>query len=285
MNIRFPGILKTLRQKIRGLPKPVQRMLGPLWGGLFGLWGAVPGVIIGILLGYFVQELFRQSRSDQETLKYFENPGLSGFYEGEPGLAAFCALGIIILAQEAEEDRFSGSGEALIEEISRLAAALLSPGLRQKYSPAPADFALAQYFCALAYSRWKSLNPELLGESLAARRRGREDLPVLGRALTDLASGNRALETARCIRLILDPLYRAPADRDGGREKSGADPWHILGLSPGAPQEKIKSRFRSLAARFHPDRFQARDEEQQRAAAEAFIVIKDAYARLMNETG
>jgi DnaJ like chaperone protein len=262
-------------------------MLGPLWGGFLGLWGAVPGVIIGILLGYFVQELFRQSRSDREALVYFENPGRSGFYEGEPGLAAFCALGIIILSQAAEEDRgrFSGSGEVLIEEISHLAAALLSPAHRQKNSPVPADLALAQYFCALAYSRWKSLNPELLGESLAARRRGREDLPALGRALMDLASGDRALGTARRIRLILDPLYRAPADGKGGRETNGTDPWQVLGLSPGAPPEKIKSRFRSLAAQFHPDRFQAQDEAQQRAAAETFIAIKDAYTRLIDEAG
>jgi curved DNA-binding protein CbpA len=63
-------------------------------------------------------------------------------------------------------------------------------------------------------------------------------------------------------------------------ERNRNDPWRILGLSPGASPKKIKSRFRSLAAQFHPDRYQAQDEEQQRTAAETFIAIKDAYARL-----
>jgi hypothetical protein len=239
-----------------------------------GLLGGIPGIIIGIILGYLVQELLGQFHSDREALNYFENPGRPGFYEGEPGLAAFCALGILIAAESPDSSPFpsSGSGtggEAAAREVARKAAAFF-PGNR-------ADPSLVEHFCRLAWSRRYSLNPDLLTESLMARRGSAKDLPALGRGLHELASGEKALDLARSIRAMLDPGYNpltAPPEKD---------PWKILGLPPGTPIKEVKSHFRRLAIQFHPDSLQELDEERRESAARAFIAIQEAYREIVAE--
>jgi DnaJ like chaperone protein len=242
------------------------RAVGPLAGGIIGLVGGLPGLIIGLVMGYLLQELAGQLLTDRAVLAYFENPGRPGFNEGEPGLAAFCALGVIIGGQEA------GAG--------RCAAASFAGGR----SPAP----LIESFCRLAASRRRELNPDLLAESLAARRAALGDLPALGKALHDLAAGDEALKTAAHIRGILDPGYRAfeksvhdAAERlvDG---QGPEDPWRILGLEPGAGEEEVKSGFRKLAIRYHPDSLSALSGPQQEAASRTFLKIKEAYQTIMD---
>jgi DnaJ like chaperone protein len=235
-------------------------------------------MLIGIVLGYLVKELFGQFRSDREALEYFENPGHSGFYEGEPGLAAFCALGILIAAQGRDTRAFSppgsaGDGEAAAREVSRKAAASF-PGGR-------ADASLIEHFCRLAWSRRRRLNPDLLTESLMARRGGGTDLPDLGRALYELASGEKSRNLARDIRVMLDPAYNPGAEKTGGLKTPAEDPWKVLGLAPGTPLKEVKSRFRRLAIRFHPDSLRDQDGKPRETAAGDFIAIEDAYKRII----
>ncbi|MDR0623952.1 MAG: J domain-containing protein [Treponema sp.] len=269
-----------LRQKAAGFfTKPFFRA-GPLAGGFIGIIAGIPGVFFGILLGYLVQELFGQFRSDRAVAAYFENPGRPGFYEGEPGLAAWCALAVIILSESIPpENRNLGSGDSIGEEVSRGAAAAF-PGAGI-YGP------LIESFCRLAESRRETLNPDLLAESLSARRFSRGDLPALGRMLHALASGDEALQTAAHIRGILDPEYRvfeegvhhaaerlfAPAPEAG--------PWEVLGIKPGASPEEVKSGFRRLAIQFHPDSLQFLDKARREEAAQAFMRIEGAYREIM----
>jgi DnaJ like chaperone protein len=235
------------------------------------------GALIGIILGYLVQELFGQFHSDREVLKYFENPGRPGFYEGEPGLAAFCALGILIITKPPDTSPFPASapamdGEAAAREVARKAAVFL-PGGR-------ADASLIEYFCRLAWSSRRSLNPDLLAESLMARRPSKKDLPELGRALYELASREESLDLARSIRVMLDPAYKPQTETPAAPEQ---DPWALLGLAPGTPLKDVKSCFRKLAIRFHPDSLRGLDDERREAAAKAFIAIEEAYRKIITE--
>jgi DnaJ-domain-containing protein 1 len=262
----------------RRLPGPFKVIAGPFFGGLIGLAGGIAGVLIGIVLGYLVQELFGQFRSDREALRYFENPGPSGFYEGEPGLAAFCALGILIIAQAPDSSPFSLSvpatdGDAAAGEVSRKAAAFF-PGSR-------ADASLMEYFCRLAWSCRQSLNPDLLAESLMARRSAAGDLGDLGRALYELASGEKSRDLARTIRAMLDSTYNPQAEKDEAPKAPEEDPWKVLGLEPGTPVKEVKSRFRKLAIRFHPDSLQDMDDGRRETAARAFIAIEEAYKKIV----
>jgi DnaJ-domain-containing protein 1 len=233
-------------------------------------------VLIGIVLGYLIRELFGQFHSDREVVRYFENPGPSGFYEGEPGLAAFCALGILIIAQPPDSSPFSLSatdGEAAAGEVSRKAAAFF-PGRRT-------DTSLIEYFCRIAWSRRRSLNPDLLAESLMARRGSLKDLPDLGRALYELALGEKSLNLAGYIRAMLDPAYDPQAEKDETPMAPEEDPWKVLGLEPGTPIREVKSRFRKLAIRFHPDSLRVQDEERRETAARSFIAVEEAYKKIV----
>jgi DnaJ-domain-containing protein 1 len=272
--------LFLFREKIIRFFKEPPRWAGPLTGGLIGLTGGFPGILIGLLLGYLTQELFRQFHADRAAAAYFKNPGRSVFFEGEPGLAAWCALTVIVLSESAfQENRKGGSGGILWEKRVREAAAAF-PGAG-KYGP------LIESFCRLAESRRETLNPDLLAESLAARRAFRGDLSLLGKSLHALASGGRALQTAARIRAILDPGYRT---LEQGVHNAAerlfppvpeADPWTLLGLKPGASPEEVKSEFRRLAMQFHPDSLQELDENQREEAARAFIKIEEAYREIM----
>jgi hypothetical protein len=252
-------------------------------GGLIGIFGGIAGVLIGIVLGYLIQELFGQFYSDREVLRYFENPGPSPFYEGEPGLAAFCALGILIIAQAPDSSPFSLSapatdGDAAVREVSRKAAAFFSGG---RIGAFRIDASLTEYFCRLAWSRRRSLNPDLLTESLMARRGTAKDLGDLGRALYELASGEKSLNLASYIRAMLDPGYDPQAEKHEAPQAPEEDPWKVLGLEPGTPVKEVKSCFRKLAIRFHPDSLRDLDEERRETAARAFIAIEEAYKKIV----
>jgi DnaJ like chaperone protein len=223
-----------------------------------------------MILGVMVSELISQFRSDREVLGYYDNPGKTDFYEGEPGLAAWCALGILISGTSAESG--GGNGEAGFEQTIRMA--------RVSFPGPNADRSLIEHFCRLVWSRRKTLNPDLLAESLAARRKTRGDLPFAAQSLYSLASEEKARNLAEQICLILDPSFRVNREEDNGDQEK-TTPWKILDLPPGTPLREVKSHFRRLAAQFHPDSLQVLNEEQREIAARAFIAIEEAYREIM----
>jgi DnaJ like chaperone protein len=257
-------------------------LAGPLFGGLVGLLGGIPGVFIGVLLGGLIQQLLGQFFMDKDIMRYLEDPGRSTFDEGTPGLAAYCALGTILLSQSVQAPGASGrkgkpEGDGLIARSVIHSVFSVFPGLGAREL-------LMETFCRLALSMQDRLNPDLLAESLAARRSGLGDLPLLGRELESLARGDRVLREAAYIRAILDPVENAGTSRQGGQptlNQGAGDPWRILGLKPGASQEEIKSCFRKLAVLFHPDALQSLDEKHRQNATKIFILIKDAYRELI----
>jgi DnaJ-domain-containing protein 1 len=133
-----------------------------------------------------------------------------------------------------------------------------------------------------------SMNPDLLAESLGARRKNLGDLKKVGEGLEALAGGSEAIASARHLRAFLDPLYR-PSDSKQDRppdpfeeENLGKDdPWKVLGLPPDAPTAEVKSTFRRLAVQFHPDAVRNLGEAQQKSSADAFIKIRSAYREIV----
>jgi DnaJ like chaperone protein len=240
--------------------------LGPLAGGIAGIFnGGVIGAGTGLLLGYFVQVVAGQFYMDIAVARYFENPGRSIFPEGEPGIAAYCGLGIYIMFKSKYKD-----DTLFISRVSESAVSSFSRGVRA--------LPLIELFCRIAISRRTCLNPDLLAESLMARRRSREDSPRLGEQLERLALGKEARQEAAYIRQVLDPRYQPP---DPGAPEEVLDPYLLLGLTPGASREMVKSAFRKLAVQYHPDVLQNMDEEKRKIATLAFIAVKEAYREIM----
>ncbi|MDR1373480.1 MAG: J domain-containing protein [Treponema sp.] len=240
--------------------------VGPLAGGAAGIFnGGIIGAAAGLLLGYFVQIVAGQFYMDIAVARYFENPGRSFFPEGEPGIAAYCGLGIYIMFKSKyKDDAF------FIGRVSESAVSSFSRGVRV--------LPLVELFCRIAISRRAHLNPDLLAESLMARRKSRQDGPRLGERLERLALGQEARQEAAYIRQVLDPRYQPP---DLEAPEEALDPYLLLGLTPGASREMVKSAFRKLAVQYHPDVLQNMDEEKRKSATLAFIAIKEAYREIM----
>jgi hypothetical protein len=64
---------RSLTQRIKKIFSKPHFWLGPLAGGLIGLIGGPAGVIIGIVLGYLIQEVLVQLHSDRSSIDDYEN--------------------------------------------------------------------------------------------------------------------------------------------------------------------------------------------------------------------
>jgi len=186
-----------------------------------------------------------------------ESPGGQDFYEGEPGLASWCALGVLLTREDP--------AEIAVRRVLLAASVAFSGPL--------ADPFLMEHFSRLALSRKEALNPDLLAESFTARRAKSGDAARLGRSLADLAEGENANRLASGIIGIIDPRHTYSA-------AIRPDPWMLLGLSPGTPRGEVKAHYRRLAKQFHPDELEVLDEKHRQAAARAFIAIKEAYTEI-----
>lgn len=76
------------------------------------------------------------------------------------------------------------------------------------------------------------------------------------------------------------------SDNAGGNEGAPAvnnlskDPYDVLQISRGASQEEIKTAYKNLAGKYHPDKVLHLGEEFQSLAEERFKEIQDAYQKV-----
>ncbi|MDR2900676.1 MAG: J domain-containing protein [Treponema sp.] len=247
----------------------------PLLGGSIGFIGGITGAIVGVIMGLLLQRLTAQIDDDKSLLAYFENPGPARFREPEPGLAAFCALGIIILYESSHSAK-----EYHIQDFDALP--FRDPIVRSAivhFRIDADDIPTVESYCRLAVSRFMLLNSDLLAESLAARMGKKGNLDKIGAALELMAFGE-GLTEARYIRSMIDPTYQVPKS---AAVSPNINPWLILGLEPTASIQEIKSTYRKLATQFHPDQLQFLDKQRQTDAEKAFMKIKEAYREALHE--
>ncbi|MBW2171599.1 MAG: DnaJ domain-containing protein [Deltaproteobacteria bacterium] len=64
-------------------------------------------------------------------------------------------------------------------------------------------------------------------------------------------------------------------------EAAESDPYHILGVQPGASKEEIRAAYKKLAAQYHPDKVQHLGKEFQELAHKKFVAIQKAHDTLM----
>lgn len=66
-----------------------------------------------------------------------------------------------------------------------------------------------------------------------------------------------------------------------GESETTKDPYTILGIERGAPPEEIKTAYKQLANKYHPDKVNHLGEEFKKIAEERFKEIQKAYQELM----
>jgi len=257
----------TIRPRAENLRQSLKQFhLGKTIGLVVGVSGGWFGAFIGLGIGWMIDAILSQSRTDRAILAYLENPGHSSFTETIPGSAAFCALAALVA--EAPEGPLTAS------RIARIASDIFMTGESGR--------AEMETFARIAASRSDALNPDLLTESLFARRKGLGNDDRIRAAICDalesLATGPRAHETVERVSLLILP------ERVVKRVQDDIDPYRILGISADATAEETKAVYRRLAAQFHPDVTSGLDEGQQKSAAEAFIRIDTAYRKILGKT-
>ncbi len=75
--------------------------------------------------------------------------------------------------------------------------------------------------------------------------------------------------------------YQGQQGRPNHGTRARKDPYEILGVTRDATKEEIKSAYRSLASKYHPDKVSHLGDEFKELAEKRFKEIKDAYERLM----
>ena len=287
------GAKFKFRKLIRRCPRPLKILAGPIIGALIGLIGGIPGFFIGLLMGYLIGRLFVQSGEDRRILDYFESPGSQQFYEGESGLAAWCALSVLVASQDIENSAGDNPPDLSVKGFRKkwetfpfditAEKILRRTVLEASYSfTSPlADPHMMEHFSRLAWSDRDMINPDLLAESLAARRALTGDIATFARNLSRLANGKNSQALVREIQLVLEPYMGDEKQAENIAPEIKPDPWEILGLPPGTPRKEVKAHYRRLAKQFHPDELAVLTEKHREAAARAFIAIKEAYKEIV----
>lgn len=266
--IRFPPWLALIRNR----PFPFGKVLG----ALVGLSGGLVGLLGALVIGHLLDELYKQFATDRQIGRYFENPGKSTFYEPQPGLGAFCALGTLLVLHSLGGDKLQGArgrsgvdGSLVTETVER--AVLRAFPFEYGEDPRP----FIESFCRIAAQRLGTVNADLLAESLTARLPSVENRRLVFMALRSLATTVETTKEAERLGFVKKEEIVEPED----------DPWIVLGLPKNAPVEQVKATFRRLAVQFHPDGFQNLETYRQERITEAFMKIESAYRRIMDELG
>ncbi|MBK6940721.1 MAG: DnaJ domain-containing protein [Planctomycetes bacterium] len=80
----------------------------------------------------------------------------------------------------------------------------------------------------------------------------------------------------------------APAGAGSTRSTAPADSrtdYDVLGVRHDADLDEVRSRFRDLAKKYHPDHFQSASPQFREAAESEFKRIREAYERVLTRHG
>lgn len=248
---------------------------GAIIGGCVGSWlGKLPGIVIGGLLGHFIEEFGKSGKSARKS----------------PDVV-FCASAAAMLAKMAKAD-----GRISKVEISAVEAAFARLG----FSRAARSYAIDVFRKAKDDSH--SIY-EYAGDFASVVGNG--DVRVIFyEMLWDIACADGDLSaTEKNILERITPylkissewfgvfyrerFYSSSRDRSAYRRDDMADAYSQLGISPSASDDEVRKAYRSLAKRYHPDTLKAQGlpEEMVARANERMSKINAAWSAVKKERG
>ncbi len=281
----FSRIVRFLRldftTRLRSLLRraPLRHASVVPWGALagaaagffmgLGIFGAVFGLIVGYLLDVMVRRI-SLSRSYAEVDTLLRSPR-SGEDRSRVAVAAWLAFRTAELTGSASYADL----HYLSQRISSLFA-VSEAGRR-----------------AISYVRDAFLEGVRPGDELllsgTTHYPTREERVALALCLWEAASlaGPPSDRATRFLRRAassygVESYYRSAAGVLLREDEYDEESYRILGVDENVTAEELKRVYRSLAASFHPDSLAGLSPQQQEAAQEAFIRIRRAYERLLD---
>lgn len=122
------------------------------------------------------------------------------------------------------------------------------------YMPHPARLQLMHYLIGLAH---------------ADGRVDAGELELLRRMARDLGVSDKDLASLSAMFRLEDP----------------AAPYAVLEVAPNATDDEVKKAYRRMAMKYHPDKVAQLGEEVQKAAAEKFKKVQQAYEAVQRQRG
>ncbi len=248
-------------------------MVGATLGIVLGL--GLFGIALGGLIGFLLNELVRTRIMIRRGRRFLENTASVDIFDRR-AKRILCIYGMsaAVTAKGAEE--VDSLGIAEIALLKRRISAFVGLEGRE------------EHLFSQIIDTVNRIDLPGLCRSYAA---GTEpsDREVLISFLYRIAAGeDSAIGPGRdaCIKSVSEEL-EVDAERFNAIRRAALpvdlEAYAILGVSPDACDEEVRTVYRRLASDFHPDHGFDLEEQQLRTTEEAFVRIQDAYKRIMGE--
>ena len=245
-----------------------------LAGGLLGVLSGLHifGLAIGTLLGYFVDEIFRDRRILKTGAGFIEHPERGAVDDRWAGFISGAALVYSVGMKKDRQSAKNGTTGLFERE-------LLLGGVADSFGLAGREAGLLKQIIIRSWPD-DPVPPErfaALYGSVSTQDQRHDLVKIL---LTTCP------EQGGVIKGISEVLEISPDSYNEMRVDAtdiDVDAYEILGVDPVASDHEIRKIFRQLASQFHPDTGGSLEAHQQLQSREAFIKIQNAYNRICKE--
>ena len=245
------------------------------WIGGFIGWAA--GGFIGALVGAFIGEVIDSFITPSSGDSFFgEAPGPQRRrYTAQEQQNSFF-ISLLVLSSAV----IRADGKTLRSEID-----FVKEFMRVNFG----DSAAAQTERILAELAQKDVNLYEVGAQVAANMNYSQRLQLF-QYLTQIAisDGDFCKAEKQVLESIAGAIRISRADADSiiaMYYKDTASAYEVLGISPSATDDEVRKAYRSMAMKNHPDKVATLGPEVQKAAAERFRKVQEAYEAIKAERG
>jgi len=246
-------------------------------GGFLGwvTWGPI-GALLGFILGSAVDSYIDQAsqllgNGASEDTKTYERNTYSASEQRNSFLVSLLVLSAAVIKADGKTLREEldyvrefvrkNFGEQAVAEAMRM----LEQFTRQEVNIYSVGPQIAQY---MNYSQRLQLFHYLVQIALADGDFDKKEKSVLEAIGSTIGLGNADINS------VIAMFYK---------ETSSA--YTVLGISPSATDDEVRTAYRKMAMKNHPDKVATLGPDVQKAAAEKFRQVQDAYETIKKERG
>ena len=290
--LRFAG--EGANGKNMGLPKWIGGILGWVSGGPIG-------ALLGVLAGSAVEHLIEWSMQITDGSDPLGGSGKAGSY-GRTGYGQASGYGRTNSGTYARTTR----GWSAAEQRNSFFVSLLvlsSAVIKADGKTHPAELRTVQEFMRRNFGESaaqeamsmleqlgsQQVNIYSVGPQIAANMNYSQRLQLLNYLIQiatsdgDFSSSEKSVIEAIASTIGIRPTDAASAIAMYYRDADSA--YSVLGISPSATDDEVKSAYRRMAMKNHPDKVATLGPDVQKAASEKFRKIQQAYETIKKQRG